>query len=241
MGKQVVIMKFKYLILLLMLFLMFPLAQATETIWTGLSDTGGCYTSINLNLLGCNGYHFGDNVTVRNVRFWVHTCGAQNVFFAITGGGIELWNSGIHQCILNGTNMGYCDYNYSVNLSLNSTFGNYFEFRWYGAGNVINMCNSTSFPVYPVGYSSGNNYLIDDCGTNWLCGTEEISFDLITTTTTTIPPRVRCVIMDCSSLRGFPMVIIGFLCSMANFLFCFPLLLGVLIVLYVVYKKWFKK
>jgi hypothetical protein len=60
-----------------------------------------------------------------------------------------------------------------------------------------------------------------------------------TTTTTTVPRG--CKVMDCSFLTGFPMIIIGFLCSAANFFFCFPVLLGILIVLFVVYKKLKKK
>jgi hypothetical protein len=45
-----------------------------------------------------------------------------------------------------------------------------------------------------------------------------------------------CVIMDCSTLTGFPMIIMRILCSVANFLFCNPLILGLLIVAYIIYR-----
>jgi hypothetical protein len=56
-----------------------------------------------------------------------------------------------------------------------------------------------------------------------------------------LPAPTRCVIMDCSGLVGFPMIILRIFCSAANFLFCVPLLLGFLIAALVVYRIFKKK
>jgi hypothetical protein len=46
-----------------------------------------------------------------------------------------------------------------------------------------------------------------------------------------------CVIMDCSALpSGIPMVLFKILCAIANWFFCNPLILGILIILFVAYK-----
>jgi hypothetical protein len=235
MDRQIIIMK--HLIVLVFL-IMFPLAQATETIWTGLDVSGGCYTSIGYNLLGCSRYHFGDNATITNVTFVVHTCATQDVrFFVETTG--YLWDSGVMTCGCPPWGVScHCEYTFPVNAIANVS-GDY-DVKYYGAGRVINYINTTGFPVYPLGHSSGSNYLSGICGWVYINGIQQLDFVPIVPTTTTTIPR-RCVIMDCSGLRGFPMGIIGFLCSSANFLFCFPLILGVMIVAYVVYRKLKKK
>ena len=43
-------------------------------------------------------------------------------------------------------------------------------------------------------------------------------------------------IIDCSGLTGFPMVIMRVLCVVADFLFSNPLILGLLIVAYIIYR-----
>jgi hypothetical protein len=63
-----------------------------------------------------------------------------------------------------------------------------------------------------------------------------------TTTTTYHPPSIGgCRIIDCKSLTGFPMIIIRVLCEVANFFFCVPLFLGLLIIGLAVYRIWKKK
>jgi len=78
-----------------------------------------------------------------------------------------------------------------------------------------------------------------------ILGIAEALPNITTTTTTTIPATTtiptaptmaRCQIMDCSYLTGFPMVIIRILCITANFFFCVPILLGIMIVLLALYR-----
>jgi hypothetical protein len=78
-------------------------------------------------------------------------------------------------------------------------------------------------------YGMGNYFSQNSCSPSFLhCGASVESL--------CAPAPARCIVMNCSGLTGFPMIIMGVLCGTANFLICQPLLLGLLIMAGVVWK-----